>query len=62
MVQTNISVDPDKWEALKELAAKHRVPVAVLVRDGLDRVLPLAEKQQATIEQSLLGRRSQIED
>lgn len=47
-VQTGVLLDPDKYERLKKVATELRIPVAVLIRDGIDRVLDLAEKQQAT--------------
>lgn len=53
MIQTNISVDEDKWEKLREIAAHLRVPAAVLARQGIDSVLEIAETQQNTIERTL---------
>ena len=59
MVQTNIQIDDEKWQKLKAIAAAQRVPVAVLVREGLDRVLPLAEKQQDTVERWLASQEAE---
>jgi len=53
MVQHNVYVDPAKYDKLRELSAARRVPMGVLIREGLARVLDLAEKQQDTAERCL---------
>lgn len=53
MVHTTLSIEDDKLKRLKAIAAARRIPMAVLVREGLDRVLELAEKQQATTDRYL---------
>lgn len=50
MVHMSITLDAEKIERLKAIAAARRVPMAVLWREGLERVLDLAEKQQATVD------------
>lgn len=53
MPEVSIQLDEDKHTRLKQLAARRRVSMAVLAREGIDRVLELAEKQQATVERYL---------
>lgn len=50
MVHVAVSVDEEKWKKFKQVAERRRVPAALLVREGIERVLDLAEKQQATVE------------
>jgi len=50
MVQKTFSVEEDKLARLQALSARTRVPIAVYVREAIDRVLDLAEKQQRMAE------------
>jgi predicted DNA-binding protein len=52
MVQKTFTIEEGKLERLKALSAKTRVPVSVYIREALDRVLDLAEKQQRMTEQA----------
>lgn len=53
MHELSIELDKEQHEKLRELAAKHRVSMSVLVRNGVSRLLELAEKQQATTDRWL---------
>lgn len=50
MVRRTILVTTEVWGKLKRVAEDRRVPIAEFVREGIDAVLDLAEKQQDTIE------------
>lgn len=52
-VRVTVTLPEEKLEALRQLAAARRVPAAVLIRFGIDRVLELGEAQQLTIERTL---------
>ena len=52
MVSRNIMIDEEKHARLRAISKKMRIPMAVLIREGLDRVLELAEKQQDSIERA----------
>jgi len=52
-VKRAITLDADKHERLMALAAETRVPAAEYIREGIERVLDLAEKQQDAIERAI---------
>ena len=47
MIRTQIQLDPDQYERLKELAARRSKSLAQLVRDGVDHVLAIEERESA---------------
>lgn len=53
LISRNILLDEEKHARLRAIAEAKRVPAAALLREALDRVLDLAEKQQNTIERVL---------
>jgi predicted DNA-binding protein len=50
MIKRTFTLDEKQAERLKALSERTRVPASVYIREGLDRVLDLAEKQQRSIE------------
>lgn len=56
MLHRTFDVDPAQLARLRALSEHTRVPVSVYVREGLDRVLELAETQQRTLEAALARR------
>jgi predicted DNA-binding protein len=50
MVKVAFTAEEEQFERLKALSKKTRVPAAVYLREGLERVLQLAEKQQRSAE------------
>lgn len=52
LVHTNVDLDEERHARLHRLSKRTRVPASTLVRQGLDRVLELAEAQQRTIERA----------
>lgn len=62
MCEKSIQLDEEKHAKLQSIAASRRVSMAVVVREGLDRVLDLAEKQQNTTERYLKNRASRTSE
>ena len=56
MVQLSFTVDAQRHARLHALSKATRVPASEYLREGLDRVLNLAEKQQAAAEAALRRR------
>ena len=51
-VRFHVHLEPEKVGRLRELAEQRGVATGVLVREGIDRVIELAEKQAATVEKA----------
>lgn len=52
MVQQNVSVDPDTYDKLRRLSAITRVSIGEYIRQGVEAVLDVAEKQMDTVEKA----------
>lgn len=47
MIRTQIQLEPDQYERLKALAARQSKSFAQLVREGVDHVLAVEERESA---------------
>lgn len=54
MKQCKVWIEQRQYDALKSMAERTAKPVSELVREGLERVLELAETQQDTLERVLV--------
>lgn len=52
MIKRQVTMTRAQWEKLQELSRSTRVPAAVFMREGIDRVLDLAEKQMDAIDRA----------
>jgi predicted DNA-binding protein len=53
MIKRTFALDEDQSERLRVLSARTRVPASIYIREGIDRVLDLAEKQQRSIDSAI---------
>lgn len=50
MTRRQVTLSEEQMQRLRALSEHSRVPAAVFIREGIDRVLDLAEKQMDTLE------------